>query len=256
MQTTPLIIDSDMLGFRACAFTEVEIELSDDVWTRHSQLDDARRYYWDRIDIWCEEFETDRQQVIHCWTEKSAFRRELSPKYKLNRKGPKPIGFKAFKNEIMLEDNSFMFNRIEADDLIGIFATMTTWDTPPVVISGDKDLNQIPGRHAWIDKDNWYVSNDEAERFTYQQALQGDSIDGVPGCKGVGEIGAKKIVDGFDLTKPLDCWETVVSTYRTKGKEETPREAALLQARLTRILRHGEYSFHTHEVELWNPPTH
>ena len=252
-----LALDADMLLIRSCLSTEVEIELSDDVWTRHSELPAARRYYWDTVDRWLDEYELERHQVIHCFTERSAFRRELAPTYKLNRKGPKPIGFKALKNELLQEEGAYMHHRIEADDLIGIFATMLCdkAGTQVIIASGDKDLNQIPGHHIWIDKEDWGVTDEEAERFRYQQAISGDTTDGIPGCKGVGTTGAERIVKSFDLADPVGCWEKVVSTYRSKGKDPTPRETALLQARLTRILRHGEYNFKTHEVKLWNPPT-
>ncbi len=252
-----LILDADMLLFRACSSTEVEIELSDDVWTRHSELPAAREYYWDTVDRWLEQYKLERTQVLHCFTERSAFRRELAPTYKMNRKGPKPIGFKALKNELLQEEGAYMFHRIEADDLIGIFATMLSEqsDQQVIIASGDKDLNQIPGHHTWIDKEDWGVTDEEAERFRYQQAISGDTTDGIPGCKSVGPTGAERIVEKFDLSNPVECWEEVVQTYRTKGKAEEPGETALLQARLTRILRHGEYNFKTHEVKLWNPPT-
>lgn len=250
-----LILDADMLLFRACSSTEVEIELSDDVWTRHSELPDARQYYWNTVDRWLEQYSLQRSDVIHCFTERSAFRRELAPSYKLNRKGPKPIGFKALKNELLQEEGAFMYHRIEADDLIGIFATMLS-DKEVIIASGDKDLNQIPGHHTWIDKEDWGVTDEEAERFRYQQAISGDTTDGIPGCKSVGPTGAQRIVEGFDISDPVGCWEKVVSTYRSKGKESDPGKTALLQARLTRILRNGEYNFKTHEVKLWNPPTH
>ena len=250
-----LILDADMLLYRACSSTEVEIELSDDVWTRHSELPAARQYYWGHVDRWCEEHKLERHQVIHCFTERSAFRHELAPSYKMNRKGPKPIGFKALKNELLQEEGSYMYHRIEADDLIGIFATMLS-DKQVIIASGDKDLNQIAGHHVWIGKEDWGVTDEEAERFRYQQAISGDTTDGIPGCKSVGPTGAQKIVEEFNLADPVECWKRVVQTYRSKGKDPTPGETALQQARLTRILRHNEYNFKTHEVHLWNPPTH
>lgn len=249
-----LALDGDMLLIRACTATEVEIEISDDCWTRHSELPAAREYYWGHVDRWCEEHKLQRSDVIHCFTERSAFRRELAPTYKINRKGPKPIGFKALKNELLQEEGAYMYHRIEADDLIGIFATMLS-DKKVIIASGDKDLNQIAGHHIWIDKEDWGVTDEEAERFRYEQAISGDTVDGIPGCKSVGPTGAKKIVETFNLADPLECWEGVVHAYRTKGKDPTPRETALTTARLTRILRNGEYNFKTHEVHLWNPPT-
>ena len=49
-----------------------------------------------------------------------------------------------------------MHHRIEADDLIGIFATMLSdkVGTQVIIESGDKELTQIPGHHFRIDKED------------------------------------------------------------------------------------------------------
>ena len=251
---TAILLDADMLAFAAASATEVEVEFAPNIWTRHSELPAAREYFWNQIDYWCDEYEATRDDVILCFTERSQFRRDLAPSYKANRKGSKPVGYKAFKNELMQHHGAFMFHRIEADDLIGIFAG-TLQDKHVVIASGDKDLNQIPGHHTWINKEDWIITDEEAQRFTYQQALSGDPTDGIPGCPGIGPTSAQRIVDRFDLEDHLGCWQEIVRTYATKGKAESPRETALLQARLTRILRADEYNFKTHEVSLWNPPS-
>lgn len=253
-----LLLDADMLLFRAMAATEVEVELAEDVWTRHSELPLAREWYWDRVEEWCGQFGIALDDVWHCFTDASAFRRELYPEYKQNRKGkPKPIGFKSLREQMLQEPAAFMFRQIEADDAIGIFATMPeVADDPVIIASGDKDMNQVPGLHTWIGTATYEQTKENAERFTYEQYLTGDATDGIPGCPGIGAVTAKRIVESFDINKPLDCWETVVRTYEAKGKVEFPSETATQQARLVRILRHGEYDFNTHTVKLWNPPTY
>lgn len=197
---TRILVDADMLLFRACSAAEVEVELADDVWVRHSEQPVARQMYWDQIYEWCDQFKAAPEHVMHCFTERSAFRRELSPSYKANRKGSKPTGFKAMKSEILQDEGAFMFHKIEADDLISIFAGMLdAYDDGVVIASGDKDLKQVPGTHVWINTEPYEVSPDEATRFTYQQCLSGDSTDGIPGCKGVGPVNAERIVSKFDL---------------------------------------------------------
>jgi DNA polymerase-1 len=271
-----ILLDGDMLLFWATTATEVEVHLGDDIWTRHSELPAAREKYWGQVNSWCDLFGVSQEDVWHCFTDASAFRRELYPDYKYNRKGkPKPIGFKQLRNELLTEETAFMFHRIEADDAIGIFATMPeVKDDPVIIASGDKDLMQIPGTHVWIHNGRepeaeqgvsiGYIGEDSivktntsehSERFTYVQYLTGDSTDGVPGCPGIGAVSAKRIVEAFDLSKPVDCWEEIVRTYEKKGKMVEPSDFATQQARLVRILRHGEYDFSSHTVELWNPPT-
>ena len=122
---TIFLLDGDMLLMRAATATEVEVQLGDDVWTRHSELPQAREMYWQQVEAWCNQFEITLDDVWHCFTEASAFRKEIYPGYKANRKNkPKPIGYKQLKAEIMGEPNAFCFHQIEADDLIGIFATI------------------------------------------------------------------------------------------------------------------------------------
>ena len=277
-----ILLDADMLLFRVAAASEVEVQLGHDVWTRHSELPEARQLYWQQVESWCAEFGVVLDDVWHCFTEASAFRKELHPGYKADRVGkPKPIGYKQLKAELMAEPTAFCFHQIEADDLLGIFATMPeAQDDPVVIASGDKDLMQIPGIHVWIDNPKKEIADEDglvvqringniiktntaehAERFTYQQYLSGDSTDGIPGCPGLGPIGAAKLVKEFDLTQPVDCWEAVVRAYeKAQSKKKldlyNASEYATQQARLTRILRHGDYDFNTHKVTLWNPPTH
>lgn len=275
-----ILLDADMLLFAATSATEVEVQLGEDVWTRHSQLPAAREHYWNQLAVWTEFYGCGIEDVVHCFTDASAFRRELFPEYKHSRKGkPKPIGFKALRTELLCEDLAFMYSRIEADDVIGILATqLLLSDEEYVIASGDKDLLQIPGRHIWTptskdpepeegltidyaaDSVIKITTADYSERFTYRQYLQGDTTDGIPGCPGIGEVKAKGIVSKFDLSRPVDCWEEIVRTYeeaqRKKGLDLHDASAfATQQARLVRILRRDEYCFDTHTVTLWNPPT-
>ena len=76
------------------------------------------------------------------------------------------------------------------------------------------------------------------------QILTGDRVDGYPGCPGVGEKTADKILKGVD---PKDRWEHVVKAYEKKGLDE---EDALVQARLAKILQ-KEYFDKDGNVVLW-----
>lgn len=275
-----ILLDSDMLLFRTTSATEVEVELEEEVWVRHSELPEAQEMYWETCQSLCDLLKCSLDDVVHCFTDKSTFRKEVDPGYKANRKSkPKPIGYKVLKYRLLEESGAWLHRKIEADDLIGIFATMPeVVDEGVVIASGDKDLMQLPGRHIWLRSekdaepedgllidcyDNWTIktnTSEHAQRFTYQQYLTGDATDGVPGCPGVGPVSAKKIVDGFDLTDAVGCWEEIVRAYEEAQRKKkldlyNAREYATRQARLVRILRNGEYDFMTHEVQLWNPPT-
>ena len=76
-------------------------------------------------------------------------------------------------------------------------------------------------------------------------------MDGYSGCPGIGPKRAARILDGVfgDPGGPGD-WDAVVKTYVKAGLSE---EEALVQARVARILRWGEYDRKKGKVKLWNP---
>ena len=248
-----LLLDSDMLLMRATSSCQVEVETQPDIWTRFADVSQARDWYWEQVDEFCSYFETTRENVVHCFTQGSAFRKAISPEYKANRRSkPKPIGYKGLRDEFLNSDlEVFMHDEIEADDALGLLATkLKTIHEPYAILSGDKDLRQVAGRRKWIDQEEEYVSVQEAERTFWVQVLAGDSTDNVPGCPGYGKISAEKATKDWDMTKPKENWAKVVALYAKKGKDS---EFALQQARLVRILRDEEYDFNTRQVNLWNP---
>ena len=255
---THLILDADILLFQVMSSLEVDVELQPDVWTRFVRIDDARQEYYERVAELQHKFDATDEHTYHCFTTGSFFRKDIFPDYKANRKGSKkPIGFGALKSEILFHvPNSMQHDKVEADDLIGIIATTLRSELKDYVIaSRDKDLKQISGRHYWFDQDEEHITLEQAERNWWQQVLIGDRTDNIEGCPGIGKVRAEREVATWDVSRPLECWEKTLHVYRTKGKVEQPYESALLAARLTRLLRTGEYDFETKACKIWNPPT-
>lgn len=256
---THLIIDSDCLLFQTMSAMEVDVELQADVWTRYVRMDDARQEYWERVVELQEKFNATPETTYHCFTTGSFFRKEIYPEYKGNRKGSKkPIGYAALKSEILFHNPlSMQHDKLEADDLCSIIAsTLQKKDGNYVIASLDKDLRQIPGRH-WdiMHREESYVGIVQARRFWWEQVLTGDRVDNIPGCPTIGPVRAKREVATWDVLQPVDCWQKAVSVYAKKGKVEQPHESALLAARLTRLVKEGEYDFETKTCRIWNPPT-
>ena len=255
---THLIIDADCLLFQTMSAMEVDVELQTDVWTRYVRIDDARQEYWERVVELQEKFGATPETSYHCFTTGSFFRKEIYPEYKANRKGSKkPIGYGALKSEILFHNPlSMQHDKVEADDLVSIIAsTLRKEDTPYVIASLDKDLRQIPGRHWDIKhREEDYIGEVQARRNWWEQVLTGDRVDNIPGCPSIGPVRARREVETWDVLQPVDCWQKAVSVYAKKGKVEQPHESALLAARLTRLLREGEYDFETKTYRIWNPP--
>jgi DNA polymerase-1 len=256
---TYLLLDADMACMTACTKHQKDVQWSTDIWTWSCDIAAARDEYKGMLNDLREQFNVDYDEIHECWTTGSFFRKEIYPEYKGNRKATrKPPGYLALKKELLQSDMASVHDMIEADDMIGIMATEMLCDNADyVIISNDKDLNQIQGRHYWFTNDEeHFVGLREAEQNFWTQVIAGDSTDNVPGCPTLGKVRAERAVAEFDLSRPMECWKKVVQLYREKGKVEQPHAAALTTARLTRILRTGEYDFATKEVKLWNPPIH
>jgi DNA polymerase-1 len=126
----------------------------------------------------------------------------------------------------------------------------------PVVISIDKDLLQIPG---WNYNPGvrgkggrlTEITAKEADRYHLYQTLVGDDTDGYVGCPGVGTKKATKLLDDCAHLSAATQWEWVVEAYRKRGLDE---EAALVQARVARILRAEDWDPIKKEHRLWTPP--
>jgi DNA polymerase I len=147
---------------------------------------------------------------------------------------------------------------LEADDVMGILATTDKYSDRAVIVSIDKDMRTIPGRHLNPAKDTRIVTvtPDEADYAWMTQTLVGDSSDGYKGCPGVGPVGAYKILPALGRRSEGEwlkrAWPLVVSAFAGKKLSE---DDALMQARMARILRRSDYDKTTKEVILWHPTT-
>jgi DNA polymerase-1 len=175
------------------------------------------------------------------------FRRHLYEPYKSNRAGgEKPAMFEDlvdYLEEISSEELVVIHGEdLEADDLIGIQS-----DSPCTIVSYDKDLNQIAGEHYdWRTQTVYTVSEDEGDDYFWLQCLTGDSTDGYPGVHRVGPVTARKLLTEVYCEK--DAWTVIKAAYKSR---KVLVEDALVQCRLARILRPGEYA--DGGPILWDP---
>lgn len=241
---TTLLIDADILVYRAISSVEREVEWETDVWTMTTDINDARGAFSDMLGSVVEQVQDMPFRL--CFTDKENFRKDIYPEYKTNRSGQrKPMGFKPFREEVIEKYNGLLKPKLEADDVIGILATKPNADF--IIYSGDKDLKQIPGKHL-VDGKIITITKEEGDRFHIMQTLTGDAVDGYPGCPGIGKVKAERILDSVDDWSLV--WDTVFDVYAKAGLTE---QDAIVQARMARILQWDNWNNQKQEVILWEP---
>jgi DNA polymerase I len=238
-----LLIDADIVAYRACAAAECETEWEPDVWSITCDHNEAMISFNDQIDYLIDVVGSTSYSL--CFSSSDNFRKALYPTYKANRASRKPVGYKHFVQNIFSRNEGLIVTKptLEADDCIGILATTPSKGREMIIWSIDKDLMQIPGLHL-IDGAVVETSSPGTDMWFYTQILTGDSTDNYPGCPGVGPKKAADI-----LNKELS-WTSVVNAYLKAGLTE---EDALLQARMARILQASDWDSEKQEPILWTP---
>lgn len=236
--TRTLLVDGDIVAYKAAVVAETPIDWGDGVWTLHAHEKDVIGSMEEFMSKIIEESGCDK--VITCLSGDNLYRKDVAPYYKANRKGTrKPMLLKFAKKYLGDKYNGKVEDKLEADDLLGILGSA---DKNTVIWSLDKDLLTIPAYHL-IDGKVVEVDQEEADYHFLYQTLVGDSTDNYKGCPTVGDKKANALLEKEGAT-----WETVVKAFDSKGLGE---EVAIENARLARILRDGEYNFKTKEVTLW-----
>jgi len=236
-----LLIDGDIVVYQYSSTVEHEIDWGDDVWSLWADAKEAQQLILQYLDILVEETAAD--DFIFCFSDKDNYRKDIDSTYKSNRKGKrKPVCYKAVKEWIQDQYKTETWDRLEADDVMGIMSTADMLAGEKVIVSEDKDMKTIPGL-LWRSGEMLNISQEEADYNHLYQTLVGDSTDGYPGLRGVGDKRATEL-----LKTPT--WETVVKAFEKAGQTE---EDALVQARLARILRASDYNFEFDQPRMWSP---
>jgi DNA polymerase-1 len=251
MSQRTVLIDGDILVYRAASAAEHEVEWCPDEWTLHAHAGPAKAWIADEVERIADTLKAPARVVV--LSDTTNFRKELvSPTYKADRNGKrKPLLYTALRKFILEELDGFMRPGLEGDDVIGILATSKViYPGDKIIVSQDKDFKTIPAK-LYNDRTRTkkIVSEAEADFWFLIQTLTGDVTDGYPGCPGYGPKTAEKLLSG--MTSLADGWERVVGAYTKAGLTE---EDAITQARLARILRTSDYNFKEKKVILWEPP--
>lgn len=242
-----LLIDGDVVLYQVTQACETAVDWGDDMWTLHSDFKEAKQ----RWDCWIadimERLNGDKCEIAFSGTDN--WRKTVLPTYKSHRKSNrKPLVFNELKNYVHDTYKTHMADILEGDDVLGIMMGDSKLSGDKICVTIDKDLKTIEGLHynpMKKDEGVFEVSEEQADYNHLYQALMGDAVDGYAGCPGIGPKTASRLLDDKGAT-----WDTVVEAYNKKGIEE---EDALVQARVARILRFGEYDRKNEEVILWLP---
>lgn len=258
-----VIVDADVLIYRAAAASEVETDWGNGLWTLHSFEAEAFANFlseWREItDALENRYGFNIEKTTLALSDPFGnFRKELNPDYKANRKGKrKPVCYKALRDTVIQlakdEGNDVIrYPKLEGDDVIGIIATRER-ELQPLVVSVDKDFNTIPCTFYNFGKDELiHISKGESIRYHAYQTLIGDTADGYKGCPSYGPVKAKRLLEK-SAKSDGEIWQAVVDAFIEVG---LTKEDALLQARMAYILQDGDYDPKTGNIKYWNFPSY
>jgi DNA polymerase-1 len=143
------------------------------------------------------------------------------------------------------------FDGFEADDVIGALARQASKKGLDVsIVTSDKDMMQLVGGNVRVlrpgagpDKTDLVVDVAKVEeimgvppeKVADVMALMGDSIDNIPGAKGIGEKGAKELIRRFGSAEAALDRAKEVEGKRYREALENSRDAVMLSKQLAVI---------------------
>jgi DNA polymerase-1 len=243
-----LLIDGDLYAFSTAVAFQEENPFTGEL-DYNEKL--AQNTMDKRIAHMCEKVGSSKTICFFSCDRTKNWRRDIVPSYKENRDDKlKPVGLKSLieymkKRLLVIEEDT-----LEADDLIGIYATDRRLCKDPVICSYDKDFMTIPGIIFNSRKDTIKSMDKETsfKAFIYQTIL-GDSSDGYKGIYKIGPKKAKAFIIKHEKNLK-DIWDPLVELAEKQGHDE---EYLINQARMAHILQFGDYDFNKKRVRLWTP---
>lgn len=193
------LLDLDIFIYRSAAASENE-----DLDIAVARINDSIQWCLDRVGA------TTYRGFI---SGENNFRMKVNPDYKGNRKDMvEPRWRQDLKEHCILNWSGEVTHEIEADDALGI-----AQHEGSIIVSLDKDLRQIPGRHysfeisgkgptgtPWVRPEEFVtVEPLDGLRFFYKQLLIGDKADNIFGVDRVGPVKAGKYLDHVNVEEEM-----------------------------------------------------
>ena len=203
-------------------------------------------------------------------TKGNTFRNEIDPNYKANRSAPPPELSMQLPVAIEWIDKmgykTLGMDGYEADDMIATVTHLAKEKGYKVrVVSHDKDLYQLidDDRVTIVDAIKRKSVNEDAcfekygvtpKQFIDYQSILGDSADNVPGVRGIGKVGAEKLLKEFgSLDNIYENIEKITGANQKKLIES--KEQAYMSKQLV-TLRHDVFEsidFEEYTMDVEHP---
>ncbi len=204
-------------------------------------------------------------------TKGDTFRNEIDPNYKANRSAPPPELSMQLPIAIEWIDKmgykTLGMDGYEADDMIATVTHLAQKEGYKVrVVSHDKDLYQLIDdaketiiydaiKRKKIDEKACYEKYGvSAKQFTDYQSILGDSADNVPGVKGIGKVGAEKLLREYETLDNI--YAHVDEIKGAMGKKLlASKEAAYMSKALVTLKRDvfESMDFEEYKMDVENP---
>jgi DNA polymerase-1 len=203
-------------------------------------------------------------------TKGPTFRNEIDPNYKANRSAPPPELTMQLPVAISWIDKmgykTLGMQGYEADDMIATVTRLATQKGYKVrVVSHDKDLYQLidDDKVVIVDAIKRKQMNEQAcfekygvtpKQFIDYQSILGDSADNVPGVKGIGKVGAEKLLKEYgDLDNIYANVESVKGA--NQKKLIASKEQAYMSKELVTLKQDvfSEFDFEEYTMDVEHP---
>ena len=221
-----LLFDGDVICYRAGFAAEhriVEIDPEDDSKITRMEiepLENALQNVKEIVETCLTMIGTNDYHIY--LTGKNNFRKEVATirEYKANRKNARyPIHLDDIKEYLIKNHPTSVSDGQEADDELGI--ALTELGEAGIVVSNDKDLLMVPGKHYVFTRDEKVVVSEESgRRHFWTQVLTGDSTDNIMGCPMIGPKKAEKALDG--IVDEQDYYDVVYGLYKRQLEKKPP----------------------------------
>jgi len=203
-------------------------------------------------------------------TKGDTFRNEIDPNYKANRKSPPPELTMQLPVAISWIDKmgykTLGMSGFEADDMIATVTHLAKQKGYTVrVVSHDKDLYQLidDGQVTVIDAIKRKTMDEDAcyekygvtpSQFIDYQSILGDTADNVPGVKGIGKVGAEKLLKEYgtldNIYENIDAIKGATQKKLIESKENAYMSKELVTLKPDVFT---EFDFEEYKMDVVNP---